>query len=159
MRRLKVTHYLQDPSYCAVASCAVVANYCNPEIDYLYTKIVADKLVKNIGDEGLETGDSCRLLNKLGFYKITVVSSDMDVFDYAWENYGRRKMTEVLLEASKKKKCKVSKSNIKGFYNNASKLIDGVLISHPHIDHYGFSNFLHPNIQCYLGQAAHKIIE
>jgi ribonuclease J len=49
--------------------------------------------------------------------------------------------------------------DIKGFYNNSNKLIDGVLISHPHIDHYGFSNFLNPNIQYYLGQATHKIIE
>jgi len=49
--------------------------------------------------------------------------------------------------------------NINGFYNDANKLIDGVLISHPHIDHYGFSNFLHPDIQYYLGAATHKIIE
>jgi ribonuclease J len=49
--------------------------------------------------------------------------------------------------------------NIKGFYKNSNKLIDGVLISHSHIDHYGFSNFLHPDIQYYLGQATHKIIE
>lgn len=48
--------------------------------------------------------------------------------------------------------------DVKGFYNDATKLIDGVLISHPHIDHYGFSNFLHPNIQYYLGQATYKII-
>lgn len=49
--------------------------------------------------------------------------------------------------------------DIQGFYNTTSKLIDGVIISHPHIDHYGFSTFLHPNIQYYLGQATHKIIE
>lgn len=49
--------------------------------------------------------------------------------------------------------------DIQGFYNTESKLIDGVIISHPHIDHYGFSTFLHPNIQYYLGQATHKIIK
>jgi ribonuclease J len=49
--------------------------------------------------------------------------------------------------------------DIKGFYTNASKLIDGVLISHPHIDHYGFSHFLHPEIHYYLGAATHKLME
>lgn len=49
--------------------------------------------------------------------------------------------------------------NIKGFYDNANKLIDGVLISHAHIDHYGFSRFLHPEIHYYMGKATHKLIE
>ncbi len=49
--------------------------------------------------------------------------------------------------------------NIKGFYADAKNLVDGVLISHSHIDHYGFSNFLHPNIQYHLGRATHKIIQ
>jgi ribonuclease J len=56
----------------------------------------------------------------------------------------------------------ISKSilpDINGFYRNTKNLIDGILISHPHIDHYGFSNYLHPDIQYYLGKATHKIIE
>jgi len=49
--------------------------------------------------------------------------------------------------------------DIKGFYTDANKLIDAILISHPHIDHYGFSHFLHPDIHYYLGKATHKLIE
>ena len=49
--------------------------------------------------------------------------------------------------------------NIYGLYADAKNLIDGVLISHPHIDHYGFSSYLHPETKYYLGQATHKIIE
>lgn len=49
--------------------------------------------------------------------------------------------------------------NIEGFYANANELIGGVIISHPHIDHYGFSSFLHPEIQYYMGEATHKVIE
>jgi ribonuclease J len=49
--------------------------------------------------------------------------------------------------------------DIKGFYSNTSKLLDGVLISHPHIDHYGFSSFLHPEIHYHVGEATHKLIE
>ena len=49
--------------------------------------------------------------------------------------------------------------NIEGLHNNTSKLIDGVIISHPHQDHYGLSNFIHKDINHFLGEATHKIIE
>jgi len=38
-------------------------------------------------------------------------------------------------------------------------LIDGVIISHPHQDHFGLINFINDNVQFYLGEATHKIIE
>jgi ribonuclease J len=49
--------------------------------------------------------------------------------------------------------------NIKGLYESSENLIDGVIISHPHQDHYGLANFINENIQYYLGEATHKIIE
>ena len=49
--------------------------------------------------------------------------------------------------------------DINGLYADAYNLVDGVLISHPHIDHYGFCNYLHPETKYYLGEAAHKIME
>lgn len=49
--------------------------------------------------------------------------------------------------------------NIEGLYDNSKNLIDGVIISHPHQDHYGLSNFINENVQYYLGEATHKIIE
>lgn len=48
--------------------------------------------------------------------------------------------------------------DIKGFYKTNDSLIDGLIISHPHIDHYGFSQFLHPEIIYYLGEATHALI-
>ena len=48
---------------------------------------------------------------------------------------------------------------INGLYDNSDSLIDGVIISHPHQDHYGLSNFINDNVQYHLGQASHKIIE
>lgn len=50
--------------------------------------------------------------------------------------------------------------DIKGFYRQDGKsgLIDGLLISHAHIDHYGFYNFANEDIQYYLGEATHKLI-
>lgn len=49
--------------------------------------------------------------------------------------------------------------NIKGLYDNSSILIDGVIISHPHQDHYGLANFIDKDVKYYLGEATHKIIE
>lgn len=48
--------------------------------------------------------------------------------------------------------------SIKGLYDNSDSLIDGVIISHPHQDHYGLANFINENVQYYLGEASHKII-
>ena len=49
--------------------------------------------------------------------------------------------------------------NIEGLYDSSKNLIDGVIISHPHQDHYGLASFINDNIQYYLGEATHKIIE
>jgi ribonuclease J len=49
--------------------------------------------------------------------------------------------------------------DIKGLYTDDTNIIDGVLISHPHQDHYGLYNFINPAVKCYLGKATHKIIE
>jgi ribonuclease J len=49
--------------------------------------------------------------------------------------------------------------DIEGLYHNATKLIDGVIISHPHQDHYGLSNYIHKDVKHFLGEATHKIIE
>jgi ribonuclease J len=49
--------------------------------------------------------------------------------------------------------------DIKGLYDDTDKLIDGVIISHAHQDHYGFLNYIHKGVKHYLGEATHKIIE
>lgn len=49
--------------------------------------------------------------------------------------------------------------DIAGLYASQSNLIDGVIISHPHQDHYGLSNFINKDVKYFLGEATHKIIE
>ena len=51
--------------------------------------------------------------------------------------------------------------DIEGVYawDTDKKMIDGVLISHPHIDHYGFFRYLNKDICFYLGEATKKIID
>lgn len=49
--------------------------------------------------------------------------------------------------------------DIEGLYDNSKNVIDGVIISHPHQDHYGLSNFVSNKVMCYLGEATHRIIK
>ena len=48
--------------------------------------------------------------------------------------------------------------DVTGIYKDSNKLIDGVLISHPHQDHYGFVNYLHAGLRYLLGEASYGII-
>ena len=51
--------------------------------------------------------------------------------------------------------------DIKGFYewDSKNKPIDGLLISHAHIDHYGFLPYINKNIHCYLGEGTERLID
>jgi ribonuclease J len=49
--------------------------------------------------------------------------------------------------------------DVKGLYDETDKLIDGVIISHAHQDHYGLLNYIHKDIKHFIGEATHKIIE
>jgi len=49
--------------------------------------------------------------------------------------------------------------NIEGLYNNESTLIDGIVISHAHQDHYGLLNYIHPEVPVYLSEPTEKLIE
>ncbi len=49
--------------------------------------------------------------------------------------------------------------NIQGLYDSSEPLIDGVVISHAHQDHYGLVNYINKNAQYYMGKATNSIIE
>jgi ribonuclease J len=49
--------------------------------------------------------------------------------------------------------------DVEGLYNDAARLIDGVILSHAHADHFGLMNFLNPEIPVYLGEATHEILK
>ena len=56
------------------------------------------------------------------------------------------------------KKLKVL-PDIKGLYGDEPKAIDAVLISHSHMDHYGFLKYVHPDIPIYMSKGAKVLIE
>lgn len=48
--------------------------------------------------------------------------------------------------------------NVQGAYSENPE-IDGVIISHPHADHYGLMQYLNKGIPIWLGKATHRILE
>lgn len=49
--------------------------------------------------------------------------------------------------------------DIKGLYKNEEKGIDAILISHSHLDHYGFLRYVHPEIPIYMSEGAKILVE
>lgn len=51
--------------------------------------------------------------------------------------------------------------DVEGVYkwDMQSRKVDGILISHPHMDHYGFYNYLREDSNYYLGKSAKHIID
>lgn len=48
---------------------------------------------------------------------------------------------------------------VEGLYEWETPLVDGVLISHAHQDHYGFLGHVHPEVPIYLSEGTQKLIE
>lgn len=49
--------------------------------------------------------------------------------------------------------------DIKGLYKDEKKEIDGILISHSHLDHYGFLQYVNPEIPICLSHGANSLID
>lgn len=47
---------------------------------------------------------------------------------------------------------------VQGLYAHETRAVDAVIISHAHLDHYGFLNHLHPDIPVYMSDATEKLI-
>jgi len=48
---------------------------------------------------------------------------------------------------------------IVGLYKDEAKTIDAILISHSHLDHYGFLKYVHPDIPIYMSKGAKQMIK
>jgi ribonuclease J len=102
---------------------------------------------KEIGGSCVEVWtENTRILLDFG---MPLVEKDGKEFNFS--KYKTLKSTELI--------SKGVLPNIKGLYDNSDRLIDGVIISHPHQDHYGLANFINEDVQYYLGEATNKIIE
>jgi len=103
LKKLKIRHFIQEPSHCAVATTAMVSNYYNPDVTYdLAKKIIIDNKVVKTTNEGLADGEIGLSLNYMGFKKVTFVMSDLNCFDYRWAKLSKNKLLEKMKEARNK---------------------------------------------------------
>lgn len=114
MRKLPVTHFVQEPSHCAVASSACVANYYDKSNNYETVKAVTKENVVKDTSCGLDTGEMALLLNFLGFRKVTVVSANLEYLDWGWAKQTKKGMIECLHE-KRPHLCALYKSHVDCF--------------------------------------------
>lgn len=77
---------------------------------------------------------------------------DIDGSEFNFKNYKDNSIEELV--------SKKVLPDIKGLYElSTDNPPDALLISHPHVDHYGFTHFINKSIPVYLGEATRKIID
>ena len=103
-------------------------------------KFIIHRGTREIGGSCVEVWtSSTRLVIDIG---MPLVEKDGSEFDF--KKYSTLQASELVR--------KEILPDIKGFYQDDKLGIDGVLISHAHVDHYGFSRYLHSDICYYLGE-------
>ena len=128
MKILPISVYSQRNAECAVASMASVSNFYRSDLDYEYMRDLVGRSFPNFSKEGLDTGEMCIVLNKVGFRRVSIVSTDVGIFDYKWRTFSKQKMKETLKLKIKKTKNKDDKEYAKLYYkfldfNKNNKLI------------------------------------
>jgi ribonuclease J len=77
---------------------------------------------------------------------------DRDGSEFNFRNYKSLSVEDLIL--------KKVLPDIKGLYESSKENPpDAIIISHPHIDHYGFTHFINKNIPIYLGKATKELID
>ena len=99
MRRLNVQRFNQEPSGCTLAASAALGHYYNPAVDLKLVKKLTRKHITTKLRDGMWLGESGRLLNALGFRKVTAICSDLDFLDYSWSRLSKRGLISKLEEA------------------------------------------------------------
>jgi ribonuclease J len=110
-------------------------------------KITIHRGTKEIGGSCIEVWtEKTRILLDFG---MPLIEKDGKEFDF--NKYKNLKVSELIKNGVL--------PDIEGLYTSAESMIDAVIISHPHQDHYGLFNYINKDVKCYLGEATHKIIE
>jgi len=102
VKKLKVKRFIQDPSHCSIAATACVGNYWDENVNYEKIKKIARKTIRRDLSEGLDTGEISRLLNVVGFQKITVISANMFFLDFTWRRLSKKNLIKNLKVAKTK---------------------------------------------------------
>lgn len=102
MNQLNVTRHIVYNSGCGFAASATVAKYHGSTITPNQIEALAKKHIPSyVSGTGLDVDELCSVLNLVGFKKVTYLTSDIDVVDYAWKNYSKKKLIDVLTKLGK----------------------------------------------------------
>ena len=85
-----------------------------------------------------------------------LIDFGMSLVNAKEEKFDSKELIDKSIEELKKSNILL---NIKGLYNNGEKAIDGILISHAHMDHYGLLNYVHKDIPIYMSKGADELIK
>lgn len=110
-------------------------------------KIIIHRGTKEIGGSCVEVNSSnSRILIDLGIPLVTPAKEPFDTKVLEGKSVEQLKTLKIL-------------PDIKGLYIGETRFIDAILISHSHLDHYGFLKYIHPDIPIYLSEGAWRLIE
>lgn len=110
-------------------------------------KLIIHRGAKEIGGSCVEViSDNSRILIDIGIPLVTPTNERFDTNTLKDKSIGQLKALKIL-------------PNIKGLYKDEPRSIDAILISHSHLDHYGFLKYIHPDIPIYLSKGAQRLIE
>lgn len=111
-------------------------------------KLIIHRGTKEIGGSCVElTTQDSRLLIDFG---IPLVASTKD------KPFDTKALQDKTIEALKSIQVL---PNVQGLYKDEHKEIDGILISHSHLDHYGLLNYVNQDIPVYLSRGAQELID
>lgn len=102
---------------------------------------------KEIGGSCVELrADNTRIILDVGMPLVNPDGSQFDIRDYEGLS-GQELLAKGVLPA------------VEGLYDWQTPIVDAVLISHAHLDHYGLLNHVHPDIPVWLSEGTRKLIE
>ena len=84
---LSVKRFKQETGECSIAAASSLANFFDPAITY---DEVREMVPKKLRRSGLETAQEARLLNRLGFEAVTIVTADLNLIDFTWAKYTKK---------------------------------------------------------------------
>lgn len=124
--------YLQDAGACAFGAVATVGNHFNRNINY---DIVCK--IESPDGNGLYTPNIGLLLNKVGFEKVTVITADLDLVDFKWQNLSKHKLIEEIKQSKRKHPQAECRDILRQYFNFLNAKKENNLI----IDHH-FGNYI-----------------
>ncbi len=90
---LNVKRWKQKPEECAIAAASCLASFYDNDIKYSSVrKLIPPKVRK----KGFYSSQQAKLLNQLGYSKVTIVTADLDYVDFAWSKLDQEALIKKL---------------------------------------------------------------